>query len=499
MGSDAVKEGSMRRLYWPLFALAISVLLLPVIGTRYSHLVDFPNHLTRAYILHHYDDVPRFATTFARIIEPLPNLALDLIIPPMLSVVGVLTAGKIFVVLTILVFAAGCHLLGGAMHGGRPSWTTIPALFLSTGSAFLFGFLNYLFGVGLFMIAVALWLRLRPRWTAARQLLMMLVVLAAFIAHLSAYAFVGITLVTCVAMDVFQRRRSWRMGALDLLPLVPTLALFILFMRGSGDTGIIKWNSVTGKIIGLATVIRSYDDRLDIVVVTVLLLAAAIVLRQSTRLTVRKPFVAAAVILLLAYVASPMVLFTSWAADTRFVLPAVLLLLLAIDIEMPRRSGALLLATVSALFVVRSSTIWSTWRSLDPPTACAIRLLDRLPVGATVFPAFFASEDLRVDKRTRAFEHVVQYATVTRRAYVPTLFAMPGQQPLVFRQKPPFDEWTAERGAALYAQYDYVWAYNEPAALRRELGRTATLVGETDGFSLWAVQPPDPDGYVLSR
>jgi hypothetical protein len=50
-----------------------------------------------------------------------------------------------------------------------------------------------------------------------------------------------------------------------------------------------------------------------------------------------------------------------------------------------------------------------------------------LPLGARVYPVFATASDWTAAKQGCSFQHVVPYATIYRRAFVPTLFALRGQ------------------------------------------------------------------------
>jgi hypothetical protein len=55
---------SARGLYRFAFVLALVVLGLRVLLITYPPLVDYPNHLARAYILNHYNDVSLYQTQY---------------------------------------------------------------------------------------------------------------------------------------------------------------------------------------------------------------------------------------------------------------------------------------------------------------------------------------------------------------------------------------------------------------------------------------------------
>lgn len=74
-----------------------------------------------------------------------PNLALDLIIPPLSRFVSIWTAGRIFLALTAWSLGFGCIALHRALYGHWSVWPTIGFLFVYNRLLF-WGFLGYLFG-----------------------------------------------------------------------------------------------------------------------------------------------------------------------------------------------------------------------------------------------------------------------------------------------------------------------------------------------------------------
>lgn len=483
--------------YWCLLCLAAALLCLPVIFTNYAPLVDYPNHLARAYILHFYESVPAYRAEYRVALEPLPNLALDLIVPFTLGVFGLLTAGKIFLVLTVLVFVAGCHRLGRAIQG-TPTWLAVPCCFLVYNSTFLYGFVNYVFGIGLFCVTLSYWLEWRRELTAGRFLLLTLLVVCSYLAHLSAYSFLGAAFVTVAAWDYFAHKEPLRKVVPALAPLVFPAALFVIFMRGSGRTGQVEWNTLAGKAVGLLSPVLTYNYALDVCLLAALALASLALARAAGSLRVAWPTFTAGAAFLLLYFLSPKVLFTSSGADARFILPCVLLCVLSLGVALRGRAGKVLLLAILCVACVRLGAIWKTWAGLDARIAAeAARLGGALPEGARIYPVLVLPPERQREKLERSFTHLPHYATVSRHAFVPTLFALEGQQPLRFRERPRFaeaasyssEEWRqlSTRWLSYLDDYDYLWAYGADEPLRKIIEGRCTKVYDEDGFSLWRV------------
>lgn len=471
-----------------LFATAV-VLCLPVALTQFPPLADYPNHLARAYILHSYDSSAFFQSLFLRSFEPTPNVACDVIMVLLMNVLPAEAAGHAFLVLLVLAFVAGCHLLGRGIHR-HTTWLAIPASFLVYSSTFFSGFINYVLGVALFCIAFGLWLDWRTRWSPAKYVSLIALVLAAYLAHLTAYAFLGIACVIVEGLDLLRSRTQPRAAFVALLPLAPPLIAFVAFMNGGGSVGKVMWSTLAGKVAGAASPILSYSYLIDIAVV-IALLAVAIVTARTARVRVwTHTFVAGAVFVAI-FLMAPVTLLTASAVDVRFVLPGVLLLLLSLRIDVPRYAGRNLFICAVFTFCVRLGAVTREWGTSSGRARTQVRALAAVRSNASIYPVFVAVKD-RNEKHVRGLTQIAHYATIRRNAFVPSLFAFRGQQPLIFRdasryfrateripmQKPPAD----------LAQFDYLWAYGLTAEAKLALAPLCTTLEDSDGFLLCEVR-----------
>ncbi|HKG14361.1 MAG TPA: hypothetical protein VKB12_13620 [Pyrinomonadaceae bacterium] len=478
-----------------------ALLCAPVIFTTYAPLVDFPNHLARAHILHFYGQVPAYRAAYKPAPAPLPNLAVDLVVTQLLRFFGLLTAGGIFLVLTLLLFVAGCHRLGRAIHGS-PTWLALPCCFIAYNSNFLYGFVNYSFGVGLFCVTLSYWLEWRRESSVRRLPLVALLVVCSYLAHLSAYSFLCAAFVVVAAWDYGADKESLAKTVLKLAPLVFPAALFVLFMRGGGSAGGLGWNTPAGKAVGLLSPVLTYNYALDACVLAALAAAAlaAFVLarkRGGGGLRVVWPTFGAGLAFLLLYFLSPKAALGGSAVDVRFIIPCVLLCVLSLKFSLRGRAGKFLMLAVLCVACVRLAAVWKTWAGLDRRIAAEVARFDVLPDGARVYPVVVMSREMRVEKVERPFRHLAHYTTTSRHAFVPSLFTIDGQQPLGFRERPRFveasfyssEEWRelSPRWLGYLDDYDYLWAYGLDDSLRALAGSRCTKVYEEDGFSLWRV------------
>jgi hypothetical protein len=457
--------------YWLSLCLVGALLCLPVLSSAYAPLVDYPNHLARVYILYHYDETPAFQQRYDKIFEPIPNVAIDLIMVSLQRFVDILTAGKIFLLMTVAVFVAGCHKLGKTIHG-HPTWLVLPCCFFIYNTMFLWGFVNYILGVSLFCLAFAYWLRRRDDWTWISLLASSFLVFCCYLSHLSAYVFLGVSFVVVEAWHFAFRRVSLRSVGLGLIPLVPSLVTFAVFMRSSGQIGTIKWNTLLGKVINSLSLVVSYNYALDAILIVGMLVIVALLIKLSERIRVVWPIFIAGGAFAFLYLLCPYTLFTSEAADKRFILPAALLLLLSLKIEPPASSAKYLLLAYLIIASIRIGAIWNTWMTLDRRIVAEVERLKGLPQGSSVYVASPPTVIGQKAKMERAFSHIAHYATIYRGSFVSGLFAFRGQQPLVTRPAPNYT-------------FDYIWGYGESSSIIKNTQAERNLiVNDTDGFVL---------------
>lgn len=475
-------------LYWVVFLLVLTVLCLPVIAVTYHPLVDYPNHLARAYILHHYHDNAVYQDNYVLSREVLPNLAVDLIVPTLLHFTDWITASQLFLCSAVILFSTGCHRLGTAIRGHQ-NWLVIPSMFFVYNSALLYGYVNYIFGLGCFAWAFGYWLPRRHHWTIPRVAIATMLTCAAYVSHLSAYSFLAAAFVTVGAWDLCGRRSSLYSVAVSLLPLAPPAALYCMQMVERGEPGTVQWNSLLGKFIALLPLFLTYSYRFDLVFLIALGILCVTAISASRESTIEWPSFLAGLVLLALLLASPKGMLTGSGADARFLVPAALLLVLSVKLTIRRPLSTALFLACLILFSLRVGLIWNSWREMDHQIAEQISLFSVLPEGARVYPAFPSPDLVQLSKEERSLEHVISLATITRHAYVLSQFAIPGQQPVLFRIQPSVvllhdvsNDWTASLRDA-----EYVWSYGIPDFVQQELASRCVPVAAQSGFTVWKV------------
>jgi hypothetical protein len=134
------------------------------------------------------------------------------------------------------------------------------------------------------------------------------------------------------------------------------------------------------------------------------------------------------VLLGIVYLAAPAQLMTASAVDHR--LPLVLAVVLAAATSAPaltsRRARLVALAGL-ALFLARMAQVWVNWGEADAVYARLLPILDQVPRGGRLAVGYPPEA---VSSTAIPTAHIPVLAIVRRDAFVPTLFAYRGQQPV---------------------------------------------------------------------
>jgi hypothetical protein len=454
-----------------LFALLGILAALPVLLCETLPLVDYPNHLARMHILSTLKNSVQLQSYYEIVWRPLPNLAMDLTVPPLAHWLPLAWAGKAFVLATLCLISGGAAVLHRVLFGKWSAWPLL-AFLLLYDATLLWGLINYLFGLGISLFALALLIALRSRpWL--RFGLGALFALVLFFAHLLAFGLYPIMTIGYEAGAILRNRlRPVRaMGALILAgaPFLPPSAIYLLLTPKAGG-GHIAYLPISYKITSFLSIFGISSLPFDLTCFAIAVLATSFAFwRGWVRL--HPAMTMPLGLLFLTYLIMPDELATASGADRR--LPLLLALLLVAG----SRWTAPLTATARAfagaaflLFLVRLGVLGATWLESDRLYAQLLPALDEIPAGSRVAVAIPSDAGIFPPP---SLLHFPTLAVVRRDAFVPTLFAFPAQQPIALRrhyaalasQLPPGRLWAAlvERTAPLdsaeraaLAEYDFV-------------------------------------------
>lgn len=249
----------VRRLTLAGSLLLFLLVALPTICVKVPPTADYVNHLARTYIIAFGAGDPLLSTFYTIQWKLVPNLAMDLIVPPLAHVVGIFTAGKLFILAYMALIFTGIQAVHYALFRRLSLGPLIAALFIYNGEN-RDGVVNYLFGIGLALWGFAAWIALRRAHKLTRAVTSLVFILVLFICHLAAVGLYGLGILGFEAWffcnNGYRIDRSFWIDAAVLAG--PFLAVPLLMALGPtvDFAGTVEW-TIHSKIYGLVQVIRS--------------------------------------------------------------------------------------------------------------------------------------------------------------------------------------------------------------------------------------------------
>src|ERR1700690_3483870 len=246
-----------------LFAAFTLLISIPIWTHPLPPLSDYVNHLARMHVIATLSKNPQLARFYEIDWQVIPNLTMDLIVPLLARVMNVYLAGQVFIVVMFALIVSGVLALNRALIG---RWSVFPlfAFPLLYNYNFLVGLMNYIFGIGVALWALAGWIALRERTWPLGFALSTACVIALFFCHLCALGIYGIGILSFEILRLWERRLkpNWTGRIVDFIVSgLPFLAAAPL-LYASPTLQLISstyWDQ-RGKIDGLMYIIADYSD-----------------------------------------------------------------------------------------------------------------------------------------------------------------------------------------------------------------------------------------------
>ena len=430
------------RAWWTALPLLSVVLLAPLLITDIPPLLDYPNHLARFVLLATAGDDPVLGPIFMPHWAIIPNLAADLIVPPLLYLMPVHIAGRCLLGIVLLLKLAGVIALHGALFRRISLWPLTSGL-VTYNSTFLLGFLNWQIGSGLAMLCAATWLTWREHRPVMTIIGATVASVALFFCHLLGCVFF---LVLIGSAEVYAMRQG-RAVSIRLASLLAVLAgpIFLSLMTELSDgASATHWMNPHDKLIQTASPFINYLFPLDMA--TALFVYATIAIGISVGWFKLAPQAApAAVVLAILYAVLPFDLMGASFLDTRVAVMFGFLLFALVDpVNMPRQPHRALATSLAVLFALRMAVVAEVWTEHRRDLAQLRAVIAAVPPGALVYvtnvpqdeaPAYWDAgpRSRRLSNTLRTDYHLPALLLIEHGAYWPVLFANQGQQPIRLR------------------------------------------------------------------
>jgi hypothetical protein len=231
-------------------AVLFAVTQLPLYAVDYPQIADLPAHVARLHVLMNLDESPVLQSFYEHSFPIAPNMAMDLLVPPLAMCFGLLPAFKLFVSLSSLLMVTGAVALGRALHGGGHPLLLGSLLFVQSMFMHL-GLLNYIMGLGVAFWLLSRIIRVPPTLHSGALVTGAAAVLCLYATHLSALGVyvlgvTGILLSRMTSHEGLAQRWSVANVAAFSLHLVPAGLLHMLVAqpRGTFEATDFPWIAV---------------------------------------------------------------------------------------------------------------------------------------------------------------------------------------------------------------------------------------------------------------
>jgi len=431
-----------------LFVVLAAITSIPIVLYPWPPLTDYINHLSRMHIIAtigHNADLARFYDVDWQII---PNLMMDLVVPLLERVMNVYMAGQLYTIASFVLILSGTLTLNRLLFG---HWSVLPliAFPLLYNNVFLVGTMNYIFGMGLALWALAAWVWLHERNIFLRLAVSTAFVLALFFCHLFAVGLYGLGLLAFeihrlivtyanrprlqladfVGIRALPALAAFAAAGLPFLPVLPLLMASPTWgLRGS-----FVWE-FPGKLDGLSFVVEVYSHFAALLLTGIVAFAAGWGMRH--RALQFHTFGWVLLILgAIVYLAMPRIIFETYMADQRLPISLAFTIIACAHLnlrhEYVRRGFATVLVLLLAIRVFEVQTVWSEIGRTTSSFRDSVRLIEP---GSKILVAY-ADPDGGDDAKDLGLVHAPCIAIIERSALVTTAFTVVGKQILRVREE----------------------------------------------------------------
>lgn len=428
--APSLRRATMLLAYLGLIAFALS----PLLWISVPPLVDYPNHLARMSVLLHSGDGTAVNTNYVVHWHVLPDLAMDLVVPMLTHFLPLEWAGKAFLALIMALLVIDTAILHRLLFGRIGAWPLACLVFLYN-AVLWFGFVNYLFGLAVALLAFCGWIA-SARWPLFARLASFAAIAALiFFLHLFAFGVYGLLVASYEAGPLPWRLQSLRERArrcaTAFVPFIPSLLLWLSVAGGSRYTA---YTGIGSRVFSVLSpcLFNSTLTALDgATFLFAYVLLPLLILTDRLRIApvMRLPLIA----MLIGSALMPDYLSGSWAAHIRLPIALAFVLIGSTNLARLNRVTAGLLASVVILLL--SARVWAvtdSWRTMELRLVELRTALQTLPEGSRLLTV---QSDLPVDQQypaglRRFFEsnaatpywHLPALAVIDRGAFLPTFF-----------------------------------------------------------------------------
>ncbi len=425
------------------FALLCLILVAPLALVDVPPLLDYPNHLARAVVLASADTDPILSSMYRPRWAIIPDLGIDLVLPPLLHVFPVQMAGRVVVGLSLLLPVIGVVAYSRATCGNWSAWPLASAL-VAYNATFLLGFLNFVAGIGLALLLAAAWIAWRDRHPKRMVIIATLGTITLFFCHLMGLLFFFVLIAGYELQQLWSARKRPSVVCRRISIMLPMIATpFALYLASplASLSNSIEWTSAVDKLRQLVLPFSNYILALDIITASAV---AGFLLTCITTGRFRMTLAGgvALAVATVGFVVAPWAFKGTYFLDTRFVILLVFLLFAAVQpIRLNRLMTIYATCLFAVLFTTRMGVIGYAWHEHQRDVTDLRTVIASVPPGARVMAADVTSAaapeywhhvplSRTLSVGLELDTHLPALLLIERRAYWPFLFDNPSQQPV---------------------------------------------------------------------
>jgi hypothetical protein len=428
------------RLTIALLFVSSVVVLAPLFATAVPPLHDYPFHLARMDAIAVLTGQTAHPTHYRLGSFLLPNVAMDVATLGLTAFLPTLLAGRVFLGFVLLMLLSGTVVLHRAIQGRFSPWPLLAALFLYNW-IFLFGFINYLFGVGVMLWSVAAWLAMRRSGVVLRLLVGTVLAVVTLLCHLVAF---GLFAVVLGGLALTDAATQWKRAGIRtlLIPAIPVAIAFGLFVMLSPTAGEVRQPFAYAGWFGWKPLVAYRTLSWPIPwlnIATFGPLAVLVAIAAWRRhLRVAKFMLPPIALLCVTFVVMPNNLFGGQYADARLPIAMLLIVIASVDlVRVPPRALLVGIVLTMGLLVLRGAVIARDWHDQAAVIAEYEAAFARLPPDATLyaasavpFPKLAYNSPEEFARWRPPLKHIVSLASIGTDVFVPATWADPFQQPI---------------------------------------------------------------------
>jgi hypothetical protein len=483
------------RLRW-LYGAMVVIALAPIWSVHYLPTQDGPSHLYNSWLLRElvYRDGGVVAQSFRIDWRPHPNWIASVVMALLMSVVPPLIAEKLLVTGIVVLFLTAVWTYSG--EEGQPyAFFAFPFAY---NVLFHLGFYNFLIGLGLYFLIVAVWWRRRDQPNARTIALVAALLVLCYFSH----PLPLVLAVATISLLGVATRSSWR-HLLAFVPVLPLMAWFALTQPGRPVTGHVSAELLWLTLTRALTAFSSNETTLGVALVVVLMVLIVATIASRPR-GARNFFLIPTIAIVALYLGAPANMFGGSLIRERMALFVLLVPLAWVAPRWPRAATSSIVALLTVVSLAYTAHLVVRYRSRDRAIADFVRSARAIGPHTVVLPLI--ANRIAGDGVTELPQHAFDYVALEKNdVTLDNYEASAGYFPIAnTSDAPPPDSYTIEVVPGLIdvakytwrAAYVFTWRVEANSPLWSQLQQHCVLVSDKPPGQVWRSRFEPPKGTV---